>query len=253
MVGGGDKETHEAAVVSASLENSNGTISGARGQEKDNPGVRHAQPASAGATDERSTAANEASSALDDGASAPADRPSSDDATSVQAGGGSFDSISIVQAVSSKPALAVSEPDVLRSAQPIVAARAPIPAPAVPQPPGEMLIFANAGSLFPHSQSLTFRAAGSQVAPSLPPAPDPQASVDGDAHLTQEEKTRQRRMLRNRESAARSRDKRKQRNATLEASIAKLKGRAQTLDSLYEELAASVKAMRERIEKGVES
>jgi hypothetical protein len=60
--------------------------------------------------------------------------------------------------------------------------------------------------------------------------------VEDEAHLAHDERSKERRMLRNRESAARSRDKRKSRNASLESSIATLCQRSDNLESLQGEL-----------------
>jgi hypothetical protein len=65
-----------------------------------------------------------------------------------------------------------------------------------------------------------------------------------DAHLTPEERTRQRRMLRNRESAARSRDKRKYRNIALESSIANFKTTSENLQHLHAELTKLLGTMK---------
>lgn len=64
-----------------------------------------------------------------------------------------------------------------------------------------------------------------------------------DPQLTPEERTRQRRMLRNRESAARSRDKRKFRNAQLETSIGSLSVHLELLQQLQGELSEMVSTM----------
>jgi hypothetical protein len=69
-------------------------------------------------------------------------------------------------------------------------------------------------------------------------------SQSDDGHLTPEERTKQRRMLRNRESAARSRDKRKHRNLELESSIAKLKASSENMQYLHAELTKLIGTMK---------
>lgn len=59
-----------------------------------------------------------------------------------------------------------------------------------------------------------------------------------------EERMKQRRMLRNRESAARSRDKRRSRNVSLESDIARRRARISHIEALLPELAALVEAAR---------
>jgi Basic region leucine zipper len=76
-----------------------------------------------------------------------------------------------------------------------------------------------------------------------------QPSQSDDAHLTPEERTRQRRMLRNRESAARSRDKRKYRNFALESSIAKFKATSENLQHLHAELTKLLGTMKAVLKK----
>lgn len=66
--------------------------------------------------------------------------------------------------------------------------------------------------------------------------------------MTPEERTKQKRMLRNRESAARSRDRRKTRDSALEKDIAKHTSRSVTLKALHCELLESVIAMRAVLE-----
>ena len=68
------------------------------------------------------------------------------------------------------------------------------------------------------------------------------AAVTGGA-LTTEERTKQKRMLRNRESAARSRDKRKTRNLELESSIAKHKAKREAIQKNIEDLERVVETM----------
>lgn len=68
-----------------------------------------------------------------------------------------------------------------------------------------------------------------------------------------EEGSKQRRMLRNRESAARSRDKQKTKTQLLEASIADLKQQKNGIDDSIEELTDVIKAMKEYLsERGFE-
>jgi hypothetical protein len=76
---------------------------------------------------------------------------------------------------------------------------------------------------------------------SLPPTDD--------GHLTSEERTKQRRMLRNRESAARSREKRKHRNMELESSIAKLKASSDNMQYLHAELTKLIGTMKAVVKK----
>lgn len=75
-------------------------------------------------------------------------------------------------------------------------------------------------------------------------------SVVQDALSGAEEEARQRRKLRNRESAARSREKRRQRNSELERSIAKLRTKAELVESLRSELTVLVTRMQGLHETG---
>lgn len=77
---------------------------------------------------------------------------------------------------------------------------------------------------------------------SVPNSVSSPSNVD-DSHMSREERIRQRRMLRNRESAARSRDKRKFRNAELEASIKNLAGKAEKYRLLQSELSDLLEEM----------
>lgn len=61
--------------------------------------------------------------------------------------------------------------------------------------------------------------------------------------LTAEERTKQKRMLRNRESAARSRDKQKTRNLQLQASISKLQARRAAVDTIVGDLSDIIDRM----------
>lgn len=63
--------------------------------------------------------------------------------------------------------------------------------------------------------------------------------------MTPEERTKQKRMLRNRESAARSRDKRKTKNIQLESSIDKHKKKKAVLDQVISELQDVVDSMQQ--------
>lgn len=63
--------------------------------------------------------------------------------------------------------------------------------------------------------------------------------------MTPEERTKQKRMLRNRESAARSRDKRKTKNVQLEGSIEKYKKKKVVLDEMISELQEVVDSMQQ--------
>lgn len=65
-----------------------------------------------------------------------------------------------------------------------------------------------------------------------------------------EEEARQRRKLRNRESAARSREKRRQKNSELEHTIAKLRLKAELIESLRLELSVLVNRMQGVEENG---
>lgn len=67
--------------------------------------------------------------------------------------------------------------------------------------------------------------------------------------LTPEERTKQKRMLRNRESAARSRDKRKTKNIQLETSIDKHKKKKMILDGVICELQDIVDSMQQELKK----
>lgn len=70
-----------------------------------------------------------------------------------------------------------------------------------------------------------------------------------DLELPCEEQARRRRMLRNRESAARSREKRKQQMELLENSITALRTESETLGNLNSELTALVREMRSRTKR----
>lgn len=59
-----------------------------------------------------------------------------------------------------------------------------------------------------------------------------------------EEEARQRRMLRNRESAARSREKRKQKNSALEQTIVKLRAKSEHVEALHSELTRLLGCMK---------
>lgn len=64
-----------------------------------------------------------------------------------------------------------------------------------------------------------------------------------------EEMARQKRMLRNRESAARSRDKRRNRNMHLQSSIERYRDKKKEMDSAILELKALCQTMRSTLEK----
>lgn len=68
--------------------------------------------------------------------------------------------------------------------------------------------------------------------------------VSPELQLTREEQARRRRMLRNRESAARSREKRKEEMDQLAKSIGKMKGEAERLQLLKGELETIVQKMK---------
>ncbi len=70
---------------------------------------------------------------------------------------------------------------------------------------------------------------------------------EGDAALTPEERMKQKRMLRNRESAARSRDKRRNRNVAMQQDIEARRARILAIDALYAELEALVEAARDTL------
>lgn len=67
--------------------------------------------------------------------------------------------------------------------------------------------------------------------------------------LTPEERTKQKRMLRNRESAARSRDKRKTRNLQLETSIAKHRAKKVAIEKNIDDLKGIVETIKEVLKK----
>ena len=71
----------------------------------------------------------------------------------------------------------------------------------------------------------------------------------GQEGLSVEERTKQKRMLRNRESAARSRDKQKTRNLQLQASIEELEERRTVVDSLISEMTEIITEMRNVLAK----
>lgn len=75
---------------------------------------------------------------------------------------------------------------------------------------------------------------------------DPQAMKQ---HPGAEERTKQKRMLRNRESAARSRDRQKSKNERLELSIAKIKHQQLNIDSVTEDLRKAIVAAKEFLEQ----
>lgn len=67
--------------------------------------------------------------------------------------------------------------------------------------------------------------------------------------LSPEERTKQKRMLRNRESAARSRDKRKNQNIQLETSIAKHRAKQDRLEKSIKDLTTVVQTMQDMLKK----
>ncbi|KAI0561243.1 Basic-leucine zipper [Gracilaria domingensis] len=74
-------------------------------------------------------------------------------------------------------------------------------------------------------------------------------SVISEQALTPEERTRQKRMLRNRESAARSRDKRRNRNIQLQASTQRYRDKKKAMDEAIQELKLLCDTMRQTLEK----
>eukprot|EP00178_Gracilaria_changii_P014766 TRINITY_DN413_c0_g3_i1.p2 TRINITY_DN413_c0_g3~~TRINITY_DN413_c0_g3_i1.p2 ORF type:complete len:316 (-),score=47.80 TRINITY_DN413_c0_g3_i1:2503-3396(-) len=104
-----------------------------------------------------------------------------------------------------------------------------------------------------------FHAAAAAVVPDEPPriqelskAKRRGASVTSvvpEQALTPEERTRQKRMLRNRESAARSRDKRRNRNIQLQTSIQRYRDKKKALDDSMTELKLLCDTMRHTLEK----
>lgn len=73
-----------------------------------------------------------------------------------------------------------------------------------------------------------------------------QVSTEG---MSQEERTKQKRMLRNRESAARSRDKRKTKNIQLEASISSYNEKRAAIEHVIGELQEAVDSMQQVLKK----
>ncbi|CAN8063540.1 unnamed protein product [Agarophyton chilense] len=75
------------------------------------------------------------------------------------------------------------------------------------------------------------------------------ATVVSEQALSPEERTRQKRMLRNRESAARSRDKRRNRNIQLQRSIQRYRDKKKAMDEAIQELKLLCECMRHTLEK----
>ena len=67
---------------------------------------------------------------------------------------------------------------------------------------------------------------------------------EADASMTPEERMKQKRMLRNRESAARSRDKRRNRNAAMQQDIEVRRAKISSIDAMCNELQAIIDAAR---------
>lgn len=76
--------------------------------------------------------------------------------------------------------------------------------------------------------------------PSMSPTPSSPSSLA----MTAEERTKQKRMLRNRESAARSRDKQKTRNLHLQSSIKAMEKRRDAVEDLVDQVGDVVAEMR---------
>lgn len=75
------------------------------------------------------------------------------------------------------------------------------------------------------------------------------SAIASEQALSPEEMARQKRMLRNRESAARSRDKRRNRNMKLQSSIERYRAKKKEIDSVMQELNALCQTMRSTLEK----